>query len=133
MDIIKKRWMAPAILVQNSDGELFLKHVTDKNQSGATRIGGIELSGMDKYTAGIELSNACRSYYARRLRTAEGMKKKLSLPPSAVPSSTSPGKTHVAEDVDEGYITQRPTYTARKQTSIDKAMDKLRNELVSDL
>jgi hypothetical protein len=175
MDILKKRWMAsamaPALLIQNSKGELSLQ------QAGAAcPVPGMER--MDKYTAGIELSNACRTYYASRLRTAEGMKKKLSLPPKFSPppsasscssssssSSSSPSGPLSASvmsltsspafpavdadsDVDEGYITQRPSSHSstsasssasksssvgapHKHTSIDKAMDKLRNELVS--
>ena len=38
---------------------------------------------VDKYTEGIELSNACRNFYVYRLKTADGMKKKLAaVPPS---------------------------------------------------
>ena len=158
MDIAARRRMAPSILVQNSEGELTLKHVTDKQ----TTSSGLELSAMDKYTAGIELSNACRSYYARRLRASEGMKRKLTTPPSSSSSSYSSSsassssyscadgktfsvqsdsancdvnrterKTAEEEDVDEdeGYTTHKPS--PRKHTSIDKAMDTLRNELVS--
>ena len=108
----------PTILIQNSDGE-----VTSKSVSNG-RIDLPNIMNMDKYTAGIELSNACRNYYTRRLRAAEGVKRKLGL---SVPYKEQNNEGNISED--EGYTTQRPV--PRRSTSIDKAMDRLKRELVS--
>ena len=56
----------------------------------------------DDYTASIELSNACREFYRKRVKTTENFKQNL------------------------GSL-QPPT----RRTSIDDAMDKLKSEMVS--
>lgn len=58
----------------------------------------------DDYTASIELSNACREFYRNRVKATENFKQNL-------------GSSKTA-----GY----------RRTSIDDAMEKLRNEMVSD-
>jgi hypothetical protein len=45
---------------------------------------------MDKYTAGIEVSNACRRFYVSRLQAAEALKGRLS---SDLPEVTGSDRT----------------------------------------
>lgn len=58
---------------------------------------------MDKYTAGIELSNKCRQFYQKRMETAEDVKQRLS------------------------PILKKE----RKKSTLDVAMEKLSNEMAS--
>lgn len=60
---------------------------------------------MDKYTAGIELSNKCRQFYQKRMETAEDVKQRFS------------------------PILKKE----RKKSTLDVAMEKLGNEMVSIL
>ncbi len=53
---IRSKIEAPTIVIEGENGET-----------------------MDKYTAGIELSNACRRFYVSRLQAAEKVKEKLGL------------------------------------------------------
>ena len=71
--------------------------LTDNNHT--TRTG-------DKYSAAIDLSNACREFYQSRKRAAEVVKEKLANP--------TPGR-------------QR---SPKKKTTIDTAMETLRTEMV---
>lgn len=76
--------------------------VTDNNHvKKMTELNSTEAS--DKYTGSIDLSNACRQFYHSRKRAAEVVKEKLA----------SSGR-------------QR---TTKKKTSIDVAMETLRNEM----
>lgn len=63
----------------------------------------MEIEVMDKYTAGIELSNKCREFYHKRMETAETMKQRLSPLPQK----------------------------ERRKSSLDNAMEKLSSEMVS--
>ena len=77
--------------------------VTDNNHvAKMTELNSTKAS--DKYTDSIDLSNACREFYQSRKRAAEVVKEKLA----------SSGR-------------QR---TTKKKTSIDVAMETLRNEMV---
>lgn len=60
----------------------------------------------DDYTASIELSNACREFYRNRVKATEHFKQSMN-------------SRHKTESVQNN-----------KRTSIDDAMDKLRNEMV---
>lgn len=60
----------------------------------------------DDYTASIELSNACREFYRNRVKATEHFKQTMN-------------SRHITESVQNN-----------KRTSIDDAMDKLRNEMV---
>ncbi|XP_046566772.1 leucine rich adaptor protein 1-like [Haliotis rubra] len=66
--------------------------------------------GFDKYTASIELSNACRQFYKSRVETAEAMKEKWDKTPSTTTDANGNG---------------------RQKNSIDKAMETLRAEMAS--
>lgn len=78
--------------------------VTDNNH--VTKVTEHNLrKATDKYTDSIDLSNACREFYQTRKKAAEVVKEKLA----------SSGR-------------QR---TTKKKTSIDVAMETLRNEMVS--
>jgi len=75
----------------------------------------------DKYTAAIEVSNACRMFYVSRLQTAETLKDRLmdrrravSAAAASVPSPDRPASTD--------------HYTA---TSFETAVARLHKELVS--
>ena len=60
----------------------------------------------DSYTASIELSNACRQFYVKRVRAAESVRKKL-----------------VTTDHNKPQATR---------TNMDDMMDKLKGEVVSE-
>lgn len=68
---------------------------------GTDVVSGPEVETEDRYSAGIELSNACREFYHNRQKTAEEVKLRL---------SKSSQKTD--------------------NNGIDKAMDRLRKEMV---
>ena len=87
-------------------------------------------SGIDKYTAGIELSNACRDFYVSRLRTAESMRTRL---------ASISGKEDAAGGVEPGDGGQTGLTTTPFSASgvssgnpkLDNAMAVLRKEMVS--
>lgn len=60
----------------------------------------------DDYTAAIELSNACREFYRNRVKATESFKQTMN------------SRNNTA------------TLTNVKRTTIDDAMDRLRNEMV---
>ena len=92
----------PKIYVQNVDGDV------------------------DRYTAGIELSNACRSFYVSRLKAANALKQALGLDvASLVPEAA--GKPLVTRTVCDGL--EQP-WPPPGKTSVDRNMAFLRNELV---
>ena len=64
----------------------------------------------DKYTASIELSNACRTFYKSRMETAEAMKQKWEKNSVSATDANGNGK---------------------QKNSIDLAMERLREEMVS--
>lgn len=61
----------------------------------------------DDYTAAIELSNACREFYRNRVKATENFKQTMN------------SRNNTA------------TLSNTRRTTIDDAMDKLRNEMVS--
>ena len=92
----------PKIYVQNVDGDV------------------------DPYTAGIELSNACRSFYVSRLKAANALKQALGLEGTSLVPEV-PGKSVVTRTMFEGLDEEWPP---PGKTSIDRNMAFLRNELV---
>ena len=80
------------------------KMETLKKKEAATKdtLGVLPETVQDDYTASIELSNACREFYTNRLKATESFKKNLGC-----------GRA-----------------TGYRRTSIDDAMEKLRNEMV---
>ncbi len=121
---MKRLKAPPTIIIRNSQGDLTFKCASN---------GRLDLPNMDRYTAGIELSNACRSYYTRRVKAAESVKRKLGLCGSGGFEDKTPVE-EIEENVseDEGYrTTQRPaTRRERKHTTIDAQMERLKKELV---
>lgn len=76
-------------------------------------------TAMDKYTASIELSNACRQFYKSRVEAAHCIKSRWERHSSLCRT---------------GNDNDRPadnSTTRRQRNSIDVAMDKLRTEMVS--
>ena len=102
----------------------------------------------DHYTAGIELSNACRSFYVNRVKAAQQLKKRLDTLPASVAKAAEARKLSQEKDTDpceqdeqEGDHTETiccspttsPSSTCKRGfTSIDRAMMALRHELVSE-
>ena len=55
---------------------------------------------MDKYTAGIELSNACRQFYVTRLKAAGKVKERLGLNNNGIKSSSGGSTVECKQDRD---------------------------------
>lgn len=79
-------------------------------------------TSMDKYTASIELSNACRQFYKSRVEAADCIKSRWE---RHAQHTRSPGNDN-DRPADDNSTAQR-----RQRNSIDEAMDKLRTEMVS--
>ncbi|XP_029640199.1 putative uncharacterized protein DDB_G0272516 [Octopus sinensis] len=73
----------------------------------------------DKYTASIELSNACREFYRSRIKAAEIARKKLECDSNFDKSDTGSNSTGANN------------HRVRKKTTIDIAMEQLRREMNS--
>ena len=97
----------PSKIFSAMDTERFLK-VPDQNDTA-----------IDKYAASIELSNACRQFYKSRVEAAHCIKSRWERH-----SSHRSGNDNDRPADDNS--TQR-----RQKNSIDKAMDRLRTEMVS--
>ena len=63
---------------------------------------------VDKYTEGIDFSNACREFYMNRVKATESFKKKM----------------------NTNSESRKPEAVPRKKSSIESAMEKLRHEMV---
>ena len=66
---------------------------------------------VDKYTEGIDFSNACREFYMNRVKATDSFKKKMNANSENVESI-------------------QPEAVPRKKSSIESAMEKLRHEMV---
>ena len=66
---------------------------------------------INKYTEGIDFSNACREFYMNRVKTTESFKKKMNAN-------------------SENMETRKAEAVPRKKSSIESAMEKLRHEMV---
>lgn len=96
------------------------------------KVPGQAETDMDKYTASIELSNACRQFYQSRLEAAHGIKSRWerhSNPQSTCCGDDSndncrPASDHTCSSVSSGS-------QQRQRNSIDEAMDRLRSEMTS--
>ena len=75
---------------------------------------------MDSYTAGIELSNACREFYVKRQKDAESLKSKLAANGTSVQCSSS--SKSVPDGGNSGTKAER---------SLQSKMDILKEQLVS--
>lgn len=86
--------------------------------------------GTDKWTAGIELSNACRNFYKSRLQAAQEAKQTW-LHDLDVPSLPSNLRSYNEPEPDTGLrpLAKTVNYT-RKRTSVDVAVDRLKKEMV---
>ena len=93
---------------------------------------------MDKYTAGIELSNACRQFYVTRLKAAGKVKERLGL---ANGEACTEGDTETKHTCDQGP-SRRAVDSAGKsadakgstgsgaRSSIQSKMTQLKQEMV---
>ena len=104
---------------------------------------------MDKYTAGIELSNACRQFYVSRVKAAGKIKERLELADTGINYHTDSSSRESNQNVDTlsseddgvtinglGESAQTPSDQKVKNTRksrIEKAMDVLKNEMVRRL
>ena len=103
---------------------------------------------MDKYTAGIELSNACRQFYVTRLKAAGKVKERLGLTNGFnckcdCTEETKDETKHTCNDAtsNSGLAEPSPTGTGNKSTenkipsktksNIEKKMNVLKYEMVS--
>ena len=84
------------------------------NNNPVISVVGVDGQEMDKYTAGIELSNTCRNVYVSRLQAAESVRKKL-----------------LCDAIDGNENGVNPQSPHRRKTSIDEAMEILKREMVS--
>ena len=66
---------------------------------------------INKYTEGIDFSNACREFYMNRVKATEGFKKQM-------------------KDNSENIESRKPEAVPMKKSSIESAMEKLRHEMV---
>ncbi|KAL8621671.1 hypothetical protein ACOMHN_024642 [Nucella lapillus] len=91
------------------------------------------ISADDKYTASIELSNACRQFYKSRVEAAHCIKSKWEKQ-AAHQKSQCCDKTNdndrLSADQESSKCDNRTTHR-RHKSSIDEAMDKLRTEMTS--
>lgn len=79
----------------------------DTRKPASESVPDISVDASDDYTAAIELSNACREFYRNRVKATENFKQTMN------------SRNNTA------------TLTNTKRTTIDDAMDKLRNEMAS--
>ena len=95
---------------------------------GFVQIAG-QMDTVDKYTASIDLSNACRQFYKSRLEAAHCIKARWEKQASAT------RRTTVGNDNDrpvaDNHSSRSDNVQRRHRSSIDAAMDKLRTEMVS--
>lgn len=80
----------------------------------------------DKYTASIELSNACREFYRSRIKAAEVARKRLQSDASDETGSDSAEGTSSSSS-----LSSSSSESNRKKTTIDVAMEQLRREMAS--
>jgi len=78
----------------------------------------------DKYSAAIEVSNACRMFYVSRLQTAETLKNRLMDRRRAV-------RAAAASSPPRGQGVHRPAGAVDETTALEAVVAKLHNELVS--
>jgi len=79
----------------------------DIKKAVSSKVADVKPDTSDDYTAAIELSNACREFYRNRVKATESFKQTMN------------NRNNTA------------TLTQTKRTTIDDAMDRLRNEMVS--
>ena len=79
----------------------------DIKKAVSSKVADAKPDTSDDYTAAIELSNACREFYRNRVKATESFKQTMN------------NRNNTA------------TLTQTKRTTIDDAMDRLRNEMVS--
>ena len=88
---------------------------------------------MDKYTAGIELSNACRQFYVSRLKAAGKIKERLELADSGVKpldvNSNNDDRVKV-NDVNEAKASRDQKVEIAGKSRIQQAMNVLKTEMV---
>ena len=121
---------APQIVIHGADGDDPGPGPTLPQPAGCGAGAGLAVpaAGMDKYTAGIELSNACRDFYVSRLQAAESMHRKLFLTKDPVgPPGERCGR---AGQGDVESPEQPPVPVSSGSPSLDKAMVVLRKEMV---
>ena len=83
------------------------KKMEDIKKAVSSKVADAKPDTSDDYTAAIELSNACREFYRNRVKATESFKQTMN------------NRNNTA------------TLTQTKRTTIDDAMDRLRNEMVS--
>ena len=83
------------------------KKMEDIKKAVSSKVADVKPDTSDDYTAAIELSNACREFYRNRVKATESFKQTMN------------NRNNTA------------TLTQTKRTTIDDAMDRLRNEMVS--
>ncbi|KAK7490484.1 hypothetical protein BaRGS_00018270 [Batillaria attramentaria] len=81
--------------------------------------------GTDKYTASIELSNACRQFYKSRVEAANCIKTRWERNAAHVTRRTS------GNDNDHTGNRDNSNTSRKQRNSIDEAMEKLRTEMAS--
>ncbi|KAL8623779.1 hypothetical protein ACOMHN_054085 [Nucella lapillus] len=88
-------------------------------------------SEMDKYTASIELSNACRQFYQSRLEAAHCIKSKWErhAHSTCCGDDSSNDNCRPADDHTGTSVSSQSQH--RQRNSIDEAMDRLRTEMTS--
>ena len=79
---------------------------------------------MDSYTAGIELSNACREFYVKRQKDAESLKSKL---------STTSQQKQSEESNYSSPLKPKPSEGKSETGTLQPKLDLLKEQLVSFL
>nr|KAG5702167.1 hypothetical protein BaRGS_033879 [Batillaria attramentaria] len=82
------------------------------------------MEGTDKYTASIELSNACRQFYKSRVEAANCIKTRWERNAAHVTRRTS------GNDNDHTGNRDNSNTSRKQRNSIDEAMEKLRTEML---
>lgn len=90
-------------------------------------------SADDKYTASIELSNACREFYRSRIKAAEVARKRVESDASDETGSDSAEGSSTSASSSSSSLSSSSSSSDsnRKKTTIDVAMEQLRREMAS--